>query len=137
MGLTGYNTLARNDQSAVMSHLTEVGPLAIGVFASGWSGYSGGVYEGCDYEADIAINHAVQLVGYGTDQELGHFWLVRNSWGEGWGERGYIRLRREAEAEVRCGTDYSLCGNTVQVCGQCGLLFDVSFPLGVHHWNGQ
>ncbi len=41
------------------------------------------------------INHAVQLVGFGTDAELGDYWLIRNSWGESFGEGGFIRLRRE------------------------------------------
>ena len=45
-----------------------------------------------------------------------------------------IRLRRE-EGRV-CGRDSALCEGapSVEVCGQCGLLFDVSFPLGVHDW---
>merc|ERR1711988_178575 len=77
VGLTGYNTLTANDQDAVMTHLAEVGPLAVAVYASGWGGYSGGVYDGCSYDANIALNHAVQLVGYGTDDSLGDYWIVR------------------------------------------------------------
>jgi len=88
----------------------------------------------------LALNHAVQLVGYGTDEAEGDYWIVRNSWGTGWGEGGYIRLARDAEAQ--CGTDSTpmdgtACvggpGNDEQhVCGQCGVLFDVSYPLGAH-----
>merc|ERR1711988_1523841 len=70
----------------------EVGPLAVAVYASGWGGYGGGVYDGCSYDSNIALNHAVQLVGYGTDEALGDYWIVRNSWGSRWGEDGYIRL---------------------------------------------
>ena len=80
VGLTGYNTLTPNDQDAVMTHLAEVGPLAVAVYASGWGGYGGGIYDGCSYDANIAMNHAVQLVGYGTDASLGDYWIVRNSW---------------------------------------------------------
>jgi len=140
VGITGYNTLAPNDQEAVMTHLAEVGPLAVAVYASGWGGYSSGVYSGCAYDSNIALNHAVQLVGYGTDEAEGDYWIVRNSWGTGWGEGGYIRLARDAEAQ--CGTDSTpmdgtACvggpGNDEQhVCGQCGVLFDVSYPLGAH-----
>ena len=83
-GITGYNTLPFNDQEAVMTHLAEVGPLAVAVYASGWGGYSGGVYDGCSFDSNIALNHAVQLVGYGTDEALGDYWIVRNSWGSGY-----------------------------------------------------
>lgn len=54
----------------------------------------------------------MQLVGYGS--EAGEdYWLVRNSWGEDWGEAGYIRLAREAEP--RCGTDAATSGHVCQV----------------------
>jgi len=140
VGITGYNTLAANDQDAVMTHLAEVGPLAVAVYASSWGGYHGGVFDGCRFDSNIALNHAVVLEGYGTDESEGDYWLVRNSWGSSWGEGGYIRLKRQSEAQ--CGTDSSpmdgtACaggpGNDEQhVCGQCGVLFDCSWPLGPH-----
>merc|ERR1711892_1332240 len=30
-------------------------------------------YDGCDFDSNIALNHAVQLVGYGTDASLGDY----------------------------------------------------------------
>merc|ERR1712136_667008 len=111
----GYTTLTANDQDAVMTHLAEVGPLAVAVYASGWGSYSGGVYDGCDFESNIALNHAVQLVGYGTDASEGDYWIVRNSWGSRWGEDGYIRLQRQSTAQ--CGTDSSPMDGTACVGG--------------------
>merc|ERR1711872_429439 len=69
VGLTGYTILDPNNQDAVMQHLAEVGPLAVAVYASGWGSYSSGIYDGCSYDSNIALNHAVQLVGYGSDAD--------------------------------------------------------------------
>merc|ERR1711953_962612 len=107
------------------------------------TGYGSGVFSGCKYENNIALNHAIQLVGYGSDPDHGDFWLVRNSWGSTWGEHGYIRLQREAE--LTCGTDSTPMQGTAcvdgpgtdtqHVCGQCGMLFDMSYPLGAQEWK--
>ena len=91
MGITGYDTLTPNSQEEVMAHLAGVGPLAVAVDAGSWTAYSSGVFDGCNFSFNIGLNHAVQLVGYGTDPSKGDYWIVRNSWGPNWGEQGYIR----------------------------------------------
>ncbi|KAF8029601.1 hypothetical protein BT93_E2122 [Corymbia citriodora subsp. variegata] len=40
------------------------------------------------------LDHAVVVVGYGTSEDGTDFWKIRNSWGETWGEGGYIRIQR-------------------------------------------
>ena len=44
-----------------MNHLATVGPLAIGADASSWSLYRGGVFDGCSYDRNIEIDHAIQV----------------------------------------------------------------------------
>jgi len=141
VGLTGYDTLPANNHDAVMAHLAEVGPLSIAVDASVWHTYTGGVFTGCPFDENISINHGVQLVGYGSDfSALGvyDYWLVRNSWGESWGENGFIKLLRTQECGVNSTPmDGTACvngpGTDMQtVCGMCGMLLDPSYPLGVH-----
>ena len=70
-------------------------PVTVGVAAVNWGDYMGGVYpnELCDGD----IDHAVLLVGWGVDAGLGASWKMKNSWGVGWGEDGYIRLQRNGK----------------------------------------
>ena len=46
-----------------------------------------------DSSSPIAGGHAVEIVDYGTSAGT-DFWVVKNSWGSGWGEGGYFRIRR-------------------------------------------
>ena len=127
--------LPENDQDTVMATVAGTGPLAVNVDATNWHFYNSGIFDGCAYNASITINHVVQLVGYGTDLTFGKYWLVRNSWSATFGEHGYIRLKRDDVAQ--CGTDNSPADGvacapfpaTQHVCGQCGILFDTSFPV--------
>ena len=64
VGISGYNTLAPNDPAATMEHLATVGPLAVAADATPWQLYGSGVFSGCNYDHNIGLNHAIQLVGW-------------------------------------------------------------------------
>ncbi|CAA0252598.1 unnamed protein product [Arabidopsis thaliana] len=69
--------------------------------ADSFGHYKGGVYAGLDCGTDV--NHAVTSVGYGTMSGL-NYWVLKNSWGESWGENGYMRIRRDVEwPQGMCG----------------------------------
>jgi cathepsin L len=129
--------LPENDYDSLMQTVANNGPVAISVAATEWALYDSGVFNSfCGTE----VNHAVTLEGYGTDENGNNYWLVRNSWGEDWGEKGYIRVKREKSAkEVVCGVDKNpLQGSAcvggpkeVTVCGHCGILSDSCVPLEV------
>jgi len=132
--LTSYVNLPTNKLQPVITHLSTKGPLAVSVDASKWFLYESGVFDGCN-QTNPDLDHAVQLVGMGTDSALGDYWLVRNSWSPSWGEKGYIRLRRTSS--LRCGVDLTPgdgdgCTNgppTEYVCGTCGILYDALYPV--------
>jgi len=66
------------------------GPIATGVNADPLHEYTGGIYDG---PVDSGINHIVSIIGWGFDEKDNkEFWIVRNSWGQYWGELGYARV---------------------------------------------
>ncbi|KAL0240161.1 hypothetical protein GEMRC1_010267 [Eukaryota sp. GEM-RC1] len=77
------------------------GALSVGVNSRALQHYTSGVItraSSCAGRAD----HAVNIVGYATDSRAGKYWLVRNSWGSSWGERGYVRIARGGGREGIC-----------------------------------
>ena len=56
--------------------------------------YHDGIYDGKCKEY-VGSSHAVAVVGYGKENGK-DFWLVKNSWGQDWGEKGFFRMRRNA-----------------------------------------
>merc|ERR1711871_99546 len=88
------------DSYAIASALESNGPNSIAIDASAWSSYTGGVMttSSCS-SSPLRMDHAVQTVGYNADAST-PYWIVRNSWGTGWGENGYIYL---AMGDNTCG----------------------------------
>jgi cathepsin L len=77
-----------------MDALVNVGPLAILVAADSWDFYESGILDSCPKE-NIDLDHGVVLVGYGSENGK-DYWIIRNSWNSDWGEKGYIRIKRDS-----------------------------------------
>lgn len=95
----------QNNMINIQAALVNQGPLAIGINAglATFTTYSTGVYSDLNCNPNIQ-NHAVLLIGYGTDIVNGvsvPYWLIKNSWGVGWGINGFAKILR---------TNGNLCG---------------------------
>jgi len=152
--ISGYEVLPTNNYTALMNAVANIGPIAISAAAEPWQLYSQGVYNG---HCGADVDHAIQLVGYGTasteepgrrllgggggGKGTGDYWLVRNSWGASWGEKGYIRIQRFGEGKEPCAVDDTPADGfactvpapgpkSIKVCGLCGIMSASSYPTG-------
>ncbi|XP_020576879.1 thiol protease SEN102-like [Phalaenopsis equestris] len=109
--IDGYEDVPTNDEDSLLKAVANQ-PVSIAIEASGhdFQFYSEGVFTGrCGKDLD----HGVAIVGYGQTQQGTKYWIVRNSWGAEWGEKGYIRM-------LRGSSDRS---------GLCGLAMEASYPI--------
>jgi len=87
---------------AIKQAILTYGPVSAAVYVGdAFAGYLGGVFN---ENEDQEVNHAIVLVGWDDAQGTNGVWILRNSWGAGWGESGYMRI------EYGCSNvGYSAC----------------------------
>ncbi|KAH8304086.1 hypothetical protein KR059_000172 [Drosophila kikkawai] len=92
--INGFVSLPIGDEKKLAEAVATIGPISVGihVVSGSFQHYSSGVYIEAKCDSRI-INHAVLAVGYGTEDGK-DFWLVKNSWGDSWGDKGYIKMLR-------------------------------------------
>jgi C1A family cysteine protease len=67
------------------------GPVPAIVDSSNFKNYAGGIFN--EY-CSTSINHSVTVVGWSVDYSDGsEYWIIRNSWGNKFGEEGHIRIK--------------------------------------------
>nr|BAN37922.1 cysteine proteinase 1, putative [Entamoeba histolytica] len=113
--IKSYNRVARNNEVELKAAISQ-GLVDVSIDASSvqFQLYKSGAYTDTQCKNNyFALNHEVCAVGYGVVDGK-ECWIVRNSWGTGWGEKGYINMVIE--------------GNT------CGVATDPLYPTGVEYF---
>lgn len=72
----------------MMAEIYARGPITCGIDARPIGQYTGGIVTG---PLNSGTDHVVSIVGWGSENGQKH-WIVRNSWGQYWGELGYLRV---------------------------------------------
>jgi cathepsin L len=75
----------------IKAALCQYGPLSVAVDADeNFVAYAGGVFQGFASQPEdtkAQVNHAINIIGWDDGKGA---WLIRNSWGDDWGEKGYM-----------------------------------------------
>jgi hypothetical protein len=119
-----WGLLHRNHEDLIELALKYVGPVAVGMNGAdpAFVNYGGGIFDSPD--CDQGANHALLITGYGEENvtnafgemETVRYWIARNSWGAGWGENGFVRIKRGPGGK--------------HVPGVCGIARSPSVALG-------
>ncbi|KAL6216629.1 PREDICTED: cysteine proteinase RD21a [Fragaria vesca subsp. vesca] len=113
VSIDSYEDVPTYDEKALKKAVANQ-PIAVAIEGGGreFQLYSSGVFTG---RCGTALDHGVAVVGYGTEHGS-DYWIVRNSWGDSWGESGYIRMERNL-------------GNSAT--GKCGIAMEPSYPVKI------
>jgi C1A family cysteine protease len=93
INIKNYNGISGRE--AIKNALIQYGPIItkIHVYQNFKDDYNGGVYT--KKEGDALGYHSVLIVGYvdDTSYDTGGYWICKNSWGLGWGENGFFKIK--------------------------------------------
>ncbi|XP_027329555.1 vignain-like isoform X2 [Abrus precatorius] len=111
VSIDGHENVPVNNEAALLKVVANQ-PVSVAIEAGGsdFQFYSEGVFTG---ECGTDLDHGVAIVGYGTTQDGTKYWTVKNSWGSEWGEKGYIRMKRDISDKK----------------GLCGIAMEASYPI--------
>ncbi|XP_012685734.1 procathepsin L-like [Clupea harengus] len=111
---TGFVDIPGGKEHALMKAVSAVGPVSVAIDASheSFQFYQSGIY----YEKDCSseqLDHGMLVVGYGFEEaedDGKKYWIVKNSWSQKWGMKGYIYMAKDRK-------------------NHCGIATAASYPL--------
>jgi cathepsin L len=98
--ITSFTDVTANSDAAMQAAVA-MGPVSVAIEADQevFQFYKSGVFD--DPTCGDQLDHGVLAVGYDTQGKKG-YWIVKNSWGDSWGNKGYILMARK-DGEGECG----------------------------------
>lgn len=96
VSIDGYVDVYPSDEALLCSVVQQ--PISVGMDGSAldFQLYTSGIYDGSCSDNPDDIDHAVLIVGYGSEGGE-DYWIVKNSWGTDWGVEGYFLIRRNTD----------------------------------------
>lgn len=111
--ISDFRDVTQNNEKSLMRAVSQQ-PVSVAIQANkrSFQFYKSGIYS--DPNCGFQLDHGVLLVGYGYDKTYDmDYWIIKNSWGEDWGEDGYVRIIRNIDDSR----------------GLCGVAMIPSYPL--------
>uniref|UniRef100_A0A7N0SY91 Uncharacterized protein n=1 Tax=Kalanchoe fedtschenkoi TaxID=63787 RepID=A0A7N0SY91_KALFE len=101
--ISDYLRVLPNSDEKALEQIVAIQPVTVGISVSeDFTNYLEGVFTGNCTSDDL--DHAVTIVGYENVEDGTSYWIVKNSWGESWGDEGYIKMAKDiGEPEGLCG----------------------------------
>ncbi len=104
INISNYSLIPQNNENILKKYVNKQ-PVSVAIQANkrSFQMYKTGIYG--DLDCGTELDHGVLLVGYGYDKYYDmKYWIIKNSWGESWGEDGYIRIKRDInDSRGLCG----------------------------------
>ncbi|GAY32350.1 hypothetical protein CUMW_288050, partial [Citrus unshiu] len=96
--ISNYEEVPSGDEQALLKAVSmQPVSIAIAAYSTEFQSYKEGIFNGV---CGTQLDHAVTIVGFGTTEDGANYWLIKNSWGNTWGDAGYMKIVRD---EGLCG----------------------------------
>ncbi|CAI9099960.1 OLC1v1036863C1 [Oldenlandia corymbosa var. corymbosa] len=109
--IKAYKEVPPNKESALMKAVVRQ-PVSVAIAANQYfMHYKSGIFDG---PCETNLNHGIVTIGYNEDDKGNKYWIVKNSWGVSWGEKGFGRMMRDIDDQEQ---------------GLCGIAMKASYPI--------
>jgi len=108
--ISDYCDIVHDDEKDLEQALAQQ-PVAVAIEAdqTAFQFYHGGILSA--KKCGVKLDHGVLAVGYGVDPKTKmQYWIVKNSWGGMWGDKGYIKMEKMPKKHKGKKAPHSACG---------------------------